>query len=65
LLQLKLSSGNIPTARAEVDVPHLQPGEDGTISVEFVSPSQPGKCGFKNVGPRETDKVFVEFGIYL
>ena len=42
-MQLKLQWGNIPTPCAEVDVPELKPGEEGNVSVDFVSPTQPGK----------------------
>lgn len=41
--KLKLQWGNIPTPSAEVDVPELKPGEDGCVSVDFVSPTQPGE----------------------
>ncbi|KAH3749252.1 hypothetical protein DPMN_183745 [Dreissena polymorpha] len=41
--QLKLLTGNIPTPSAVVDVPHLLPGEEGAICVDFVSPSQSGR----------------------
>ena len=40
--QLTLLWGNIPTNDLKVDVPHLQPGEEGNVSVEFVSPQEPG-----------------------
>ncbi|XP_052235055.1 uncharacterized protein LOC127847284 [Dreissena polymorpha] len=41
--KLKLLTGNIPTPSAVVDVPHLLPGEEGAICVDFVSPSQSGE----------------------
>ncbi|KAL4216974.1 Next to BRCA1 protein 1 protein [Mactra antiquata] len=41
--KLKLQWGNIPTPSAEVDVPCLNPGEEGNVSVDFVSPTQPGE----------------------
>ena len=41
--QLTLLWGNIPTNMLKVDVPHLQPGEEGNVSVGFISPLEPGK----------------------
>ncbi|XP_060568887.1 next to BRCA1 gene 1 protein-like isoform X2 [Ruditapes philippinarum] len=41
--KLKLQWGNIPTPCAEVNVPELKPGEEGNVSVDFVSPTQPGE----------------------
>ncbi|XP_053386661.1 next to BRCA1 gene 1 protein-like isoform X2 [Mercenaria mercenaria] len=41
--KLKLQWGNIPTPSAEVEVPELKPGEEGNVSVDFVSPTQPGE----------------------
>lgn len=46
--QLKLQWGSIPTPCAEVDVPELKPGEEGNVSVDFVSPTQPGKFAWLN-----------------
>ncbi|XP_052812771.1 uncharacterized protein LOC128240257 [Mya arenaria] len=41
--KLKMQWGNIPTPGATVDVPLIKPGEEGAISIDFVSPATPGQ----------------------
>lgn len=41
--KLKLQWGNIPTSCSDVNIPPLKPGEEGNVSVEFVSPTKPGE----------------------
>ena len=43
LLLNQVRNHHIPTNMLKVDVPHPQPGEEGNVSVGFISPLEPGK----------------------
>ena len=56
LLLNQVRNHHIPTNMLKVDVPHLQPGEEGNVIVGFISPLEPGK---KSLIPTNMLKVDV------